>query len=130
MSVLTYVQCLVSDWCADLFGEDVAKNTVERSARLVEEAVEVAQALKLPKDVAHRIVDHVYSRPVGDVPQEVAGVFLTILSLSTAAGVDLTDAFHKEWHRINDENVKKKILANNAIKHAAGLSMGVKEESV
>ena len=86
-------------WAVSTFGE-VAKNRDERAARLVEEAVEVAQAEGVPAEVLERIVRRVYSRPVGDAAQEIGGLAITLDALAENIGVCVNDAALNELARV------------------------------
>jgi len=68
-----YRQERILTWAIDTFGE-VAKNPHERAARLVEEAIEVAQAVGLPLDTVDIIAGRVYSRPPGELAQEIGNL--------------------------------------------------------
>lgn len=53
-----------------------------RSFRLAEEAIEAAQACNVSQEDMHRLVDMVYARPHGDLPQELGGVLVTTAVLA------------------------------------------------
>lgn len=92
-------QYRVLTWAVDSFGA-IAKNRDERAARLVEEAMEVAQAENVPLEVIHRIADRIYSRPVGDLGQEIGGLGITILALCENSGIDFTEQTNREFERV------------------------------
>lgn len=71
------------------FGPDISADPVERNHRFLEEALELVQANGGTPDEAHRIVDYVFSRPPGDLKQEVGGVMVTLAALCLAAGTDM-----------------------------------------
>ena len=56
------------------------------------------------------MVDYVYDRPVGDPPQEVGGVMVTLACLCLAADMDMHDAGEVELARIwtKIEQIRKK----------------------
>lgn len=89
----------VYDWSVGVFGP-LSGNLEERALRMLEEALEVAQSAGVPKEVAERLKDNVYARPVGDISQELAGCLLTLESTAEAAKIDLTEATILEWSRI------------------------------
>ena len=72
-------------WAVETFG-NVARNRDERAARLVEEAIELAQAEGVPLAVIERIAAHVYSKPAGDPVAELQGVALTLDACAENAG--------------------------------------------
>lgn len=112
----------VNAWCAEAFGSDHAASVPERALRLIEEAVEAAQAAGINSVMAHRLVDHVYSRPAGELEQELGGVGLTLLALASAAGMDADHAEQQELNRVLSKPASH-FTARNAAKIAAGLSI-------
>lgn len=92
-------QKAVLSWAVDSFGP-IAKNRDERAARLVEEAIEVAQAEHVPLEVVLRIASHVYSRPVGELGQEIGGCGITLLALAENAGLDFWVECRREFRRV------------------------------
>lgn len=92
-------QCDVLDWAVENFGE-VARNVDERAARLVEEAIEVAQHAGVPTYVIERIMRRVYSRPVGDLGQELGGVGIALMAVAENSGLGFQTEILKEWDRV------------------------------
>jgi hypothetical protein len=86
-------------WTVDNFGHS-ACNRDERAARLVEEAIEIAQAEDVPLDVLQRIAVRVDSRQIGELGQEISGLGLTKLGLAENCGVDFASATIREWRRV------------------------------
>ena len=72
------------DWAIRCFGHEHVHNIPDRALRLAEEAVELAQAAGIPKDKMLDLVNIVYSRPIGDVEQEIGGVMMTVTALVAA----------------------------------------------
>lgn len=66
------------DWALRCFGYEHMTNEPVRALRVGEEAIELMQACKVNRELAHLLVDQVYDRPVGNVPQEIGGVLMTI----------------------------------------------------
>lgn len=89
----------VLDWANNSFGS-IACNRDERAARLVEEAIEVAQVEGLPLEIVKRITDRVYSRPPGDLANELGGVGITAEALAENAGLDFEQCTQCEWERV------------------------------
>lgn len=79
----------VAAWVVDAFGRQVAFDPQERAMRLLEEALELAQAAGLRKLQALALVEYVYGRPLGLVAQEVGGVMVTLAALCSAFYLDL-----------------------------------------
>ena len=90
----------VLDWSVATFGE-CAKDRKERARRLIEEAIELAQAEGLPCDDAVVILRRVYERPKGETVQEIAGVAVTLMGLAENIGVELDFAVKQELARID-----------------------------
>lgn len=88
------------EWAVRSFGQDHVYNFPIRALRLVEEAVELAQAHGLPKEKVLELVEIVYSRPAGDPDQELGGVAMTATVLAAAHGHDLDAFFEVELRRV------------------------------
>lgn len=89
-------------WALDNFGP-IAANRDERAARLVEEAIEVAQAERVSLDVIIRIAERVYARPPGELGQEIGGVGLTLDILAENAGHDAESDTQQEFERVRSK---------------------------
>lgn len=107
------------EWCKNAFGADHQASIPQRGIRLAEEAIETAQAAGCDAMMLHRLVDHVYSRPVGDLQQELGGVGITLLALAAAAGLSADDCERRELERIQAKPYSH-FRARNAEKNAAG----------
>ena len=66
-----------------------------------EEALELVQSCECSVEEAHRLVDYVFNRPVGDPPQEVGGVMVTLSALCSAHKIDLEKSAYDEADRID-----------------------------
>ncbi|RSV11651.1 hypothetical protein CA235_18355 [Sphingomonas sp. ABOLF] len=93
-------QARVQPWLLACFGETIAADREERNHRFLEEALELVQATGCTASEAHQLVDYVFGRPVGDPPQEVGGVMVTLAALCLAHGMDLHEAAEVELARI------------------------------
>lgn len=113
-------QADVAAWCRRAFGDEQADSPPQRGLRLLEEAAEAAQAAGVDAALAHHVVAHVFSRPVGEIAQELGGVGVTLLAFANACGLSAD-----ECERIEAERVLAKPLEHfhkrNAEKNAAGL---------
>lgn len=96
----TTFQARVQKWAVACFGEAIAGDRGERACRFLEESVELAQACGLSKADALSLVNYVYSRPPGNVPQEVGGASLTLAALCAAHGLYLDAASEDELGRV------------------------------
>ena len=94
----------------------------ERSLRFLEEATELVQSLGMPKERAAKVLDYVYSRPVGVPSQEVGGAMVTLAVLCQSADISLEDSSLEELERIQRPEVMRKILNRQAEKRAAGMT--------
>lgn len=85
---LSALQDLASDWVTRAFGPEELHSPSRRIRRVLEEILELAQSADVPSDVIHGLVEHVYSRPVGDLGSEYGASLFTLLSFATAARLD------------------------------------------
>ena len=95
----TYQQ-RVNDWMLKCFGPSITEDKTERNHRFLEEALELVQSGGCTASEAHQLVDYVFSRPVGEIGQEVGGSIVTLAALCNAHGVDLDAEAEKELTRI------------------------------
>jgi hypothetical protein len=87
-------------WITSTFGVQSGIDRRERASRVVEEAVELAQAEGLGAGAVARIARRVYSRPKGEPSQEAAGLGVCLIAWANAAGLNLDAAIRKEVDRI------------------------------
>lgn len=107
-------QVRVDQWIQHCFGPEIGSDKTERNHRFIEEALELVQAGGCTVSEAHQIVDYVFGRPIGDLPQEVGGVMSTLAALCNAHGVDLVSAAETELSRV--WLISDKIRAKQAAK--------------
>lgn len=110
---MTY-QDLVANWCIACFGPTVFGDKEERVHRFVEESLELAQAAGCSKEEVLQLVDYVYSRPIGELGQEVGGVCVTLNAMVEVFGLDVEREAVKELQRCH-QNIDK-IRAKQATK--------------
>lgn len=106
----------VQPWLLECFGAEIAADRVERNHRFLEESLELVQSLGCTASEAHQLVDYVFGRTVGDPPQEVGGVMVTLAALCLASGLDMHDAGEVELARISAPELVAKIRAKQAAK--------------
>lgn len=99
----------VQAWVFNCLGMQSAFSPFERNARFLEEACETVQANGLDRASAHRIVDYVFDRPVGELPQEIAGSIITLLALATSRNIDVATEAWQELRRIDTHEMILKI---------------------
>lgn len=109
----------VKAWVVDCFGEVKANNIMECSLRLVEEVMELVQALGLPKEQVLKMLVYTYGRPPGEVKQEFGGVMVTLAALAAATDIDLKEAGDDQL----DQNTKNKEAIK--LKHLLKIEKGV-----
>lgn len=107
-----FSQLAMARWLAAMHGNDTAlRDKPERACRLLEEALETAQAVGMPKEQALALVEYVYSRPASEnVAQELGGTLTTLTALATACEVDLMEAVNTEFTRMweNIDRIREK----------------------
>ena len=106
----------VQPWLLECFGAEIAADRMERNHRFLEESLELVQSLGCTAREAHQLVGYVFGRPVGDPPQEVGGVMVTLAALCLASGLDMHDAGEVELVRISVPEIVAKIRAKQAAK--------------
>lgn len=112
-------QSRIAAWVRKVFSDEVATNVPERVLRFVEEAIELAQACGTDATTVHRLVDYVFNRPVGEVPQEIAGCMVTLYATAHALGVDAQEELEKEISRIRQPEVIDRVRRRQDEKRAA-----------
>jgi hypothetical protein len=95
------LQARVGQWVTLCFGSFIATNRQERALRVVEEAIELAQAEGLHPVYIKAIAERVYGRPVGTARAEAGGVGVTYLAYCEAFGEDHKNLIEKELARIS-----------------------------
>ena len=100
----------VNQWVKTTFGTETLGDVKVRRQRFLEEALELVQATGgTPQEVANATT-YVFSRPVGEVNNEVGGTLNTLSALCTSIGVNLMQAAWDElisaWNRIDQIRVK------------------------
>lgn len=92
----------------------------EGALRVLEEALELAQAEGVTPEEAARLQTYVYGRPVGDPGQEVGGVRVALLSYAAGKGLSADQAEQEEIRRVLAKPPQA-VRARNREKHAAGV---------
>ncbi|TNC80294.1 MAG: hypothetical protein C9356_15205 [Oleiphilus sp.] len=98
----------------ECFGPVISRDTQERNHRFLEESLELVQACGCTASEAHQLVNYVYGRDVGEKPQEVGGVMVTLAALCLAHGLDMFECGETELARI--WTAVEKIRAKQAAK--------------
>lgn len=74
-------------WAKRCFGRAVVEDRRERATRILEEAIELAQAEGLGEELVARMTSRVFAKPPGDPLQELGGLGVCVLVYAEAAGV-------------------------------------------
>lgn len=88
------------DWALRCFGVEHCDNLALRSQRTLEESAELSQSLGLSRENAHKTIDAVYDRPVGEPQQEIGGILHTVGILCESMSVDPDVLHEREVRRV------------------------------
>lgn len=113
----------IMNWAKAAFGVDEATALPQRGLRLLEEAIEAFQACGGDEEIAHKLVGYVFTRPKGEIGQELGGVAVTALILAEAAGLSAEEEECREVRRVLSKPTSH-FTARNASKNAAGFKIG------
>lgn len=102
-------QARVQPWMMECFGLVISGDTRERNHRFLEEALELVQACGCTIQEAYTLVHYVFNRPVGEVPQEIGGVMVTLAALCLAQKQDMHLCGDIELMRIMQPEIMNKI---------------------
>jgi NTP pyrophosphatase (non-canonical NTP hydrolase) len=103
MSDLNEQQRKLVVWGTSCFGADHMADTKVRALRLLEEAIELAQAVDVAPEKCTELVAYVYSRAKGNPSQELGGIGVTWLVAAAALGWYASDALAAEVERISQK---------------------------
>ena len=106
----------VKPWLDECFGPEVAGDREERNHRFLEESLELVQSCGITCSEAHRLVDYVFGRQVGEKSQEVGGVMVTLAGLCLANGMNMHACGMDELDRVKKPEVIEKIRMKQATK--------------
>lgn len=112
----------VAKWCAAAFGVDHQSSIPQRGVRLLEESIEAYQAAGGRAEMAHKLVDYTFSRPVGELSQELGGVGIGLLALAEAAGISADAEERRELERVLSKPLEHFTKRNQA-KNDAGFNV-------
>ena len=115
-------QARVNTWVQATFGRSQAGELPERALRVVEEAIELAQALGVPEGQAHRMVCRVFDRPAGEPGRELGGLGVTLLACAAALGMQADQEEDIEVERVLAIPAEE-MRARHAAKIGAGVAL-------
>lgn len=84
-----------TQWAERCFGRAVVADRRERVTRILEEAIELAQAEGLDADTVARLTTRVFAKPAGEPRQELGGLGVCVLVYAEAVGLS-ADAIEAE----------------------------------
>lgn len=97
---MKHLQFLANAWARRAFGANHITNSGIRALRLLEKAIELAQA----EGIQRHMVDHctavVYGRPIGSAHQEIGGVLMTSAVYCSCNGLDMETVLRNELDRV------------------------------
>lgn len=100
-------------WLSACFGDPKKIDKAKLNHYFIEEAIELVQTLGCSQEDVLRIANYVFSRPVGEVKQEIGGVMSTLSSICNSYEIDLLNAADAEldrnWRDITKIQRKKAI---------------------
>jgi hypothetical protein len=113
----------IASWVRKVFTESESTNAPERSLRVAEEAIELAQACGIDAEALHRLVDYVCGRPIGEPAKEIAGCLVTVYAAAEALGVDAQEQFEIEVSRIHQPEVIDRVRRRQKEKREAMVAL-------
>lgn len=114
-------QVMVERWVQANFGLE-AMDPAERGLRLVEEAMELAQALGTPRSKMANVFAAIYSKEPGDPFQEAGGVGMCLLACCESIMISADDAELEEIARVHRPEVMEKCRKRNELNKRDGTS--------
>lgn len=117
ISNITGLQNAIFGWLYATFDVDVVNDVTERCDRLLEEVFEILQAAGYNRSRIPAMENYVWNREPGELPQEIAGTFVTLSALASVANVNLEKCINEEYDKILVN--KDKIRAKQALKEDA-----------
>jgi hypothetical protein len=119
-------QRAIGYWSEVNFGRAEGSSIPQRGIRHLEEAAEAAHAAGVPLDMAIAMIRYVWSRPKGELAQELGGSAITLLAFAQAAGLSADECEQKELERVLSKPVGH-FAQRNAEKNAAGFTLVPRE---
>lgn len=100
-------QAAIMAWAHQAFGgiDGFDPCTIhERARRLLEEVLELIQAVDVGVDECFKVIAYVYSRPKGEPFQEAGGVALTFACLAEVLKISICEAEIAEFDRVQSKS--------------------------
>lgn len=96
----------------------------ERFARCLEELLELGQVLGIGKHEIPKLIERVYSRPIGEIMDELGGVAMTFASLCKVLGTTIGVAAHVGLSNLEQHAIIEKVRTKRKTRHGRGLLPG------
>lgn len=106
-------------WAIETFGE-IACDDMERTRRFIEEAMELAHAMGLPLRDVDKISARIYSRPRGNIPQEIGQAQACLECLAENMNLSADREAYLEFDRVR--SIPKMEWER---RHAAKVAIGI-----
>lgn len=116
-------------WVRSTFGDANLTDRTERATRVLEEAVELAQACGVGLGRCGAVMERVYGRPPGEPRLEAIGALFTVLMFCESQGVDPLAGLLAEIERVEDPALRERIRRKHEEKVAAGIGLPLKGEA-
>ncbi len=100
-----YAEVRAANWVVNRIGEDHMQPR-ERAMRLLEEAIELAQAEGITERQVLNQVYHIFSRPAGEPTQEAGGVAVCLLAWCASRRQRFIDVTMAELERIEAKSAE------------------------
>lgn len=118
-------QKVLTNWARECFGEEQVESHKVRALRLLEEAIEFAQACEVTMFDVERLMHHVYSQPADDATLELAQVGVTAVVAASSFGVQFSQILARERDRVLSKS-RAHYTERNAKKDALGFDGGLR----
>lgn len=106
------LQTVVHRWIQEMWPDDPVIRPEMRVVRFLEEAIELGQAMSVSPEKIQELIAQVYAKDPGDITQEIAGAFNTLLAVATSMQVDAGTAglieLDDAWERREEVRAKSK----------------------
>jgi NTP pyrophosphatase (non-canonical NTP hydrolase) len=117
-------QRMAARWSYLVFGEHQSRITPKiRAMRILEEAIELAQAEGVTGKELRVIAAQVYSKSPGDPMKELGALMVTAANYAEQIGADLEEAFWLEYERILDPEIMARVRQRNLNGDKLGLQI-------
>lgn len=121
MNNILELQGRITGWVVSCLGLESLMDRKVRATRVLEEAIELAQAEGIQEHFVEAWVKRVYSRPPGEPIQEMAGIGFCLLAYAVCVDENLGHVVEAEVTRVSTPEMMKRIKERQAEKMKVGL---------